>query len=91
MNKKIYAYITIVAILIGSIILIISMNKNKGTKNVEKVENLNYKYDNLADEYVIYDENGIEKSREKNKEDMQIYVDLPEYNPDIYEMRWLYP
>ncbi len=86
MNKKIYAYITIVAILIGSIILIISMNKNKGTKNVEKVENLNYKYDNLADEYVIYDENGIEKSREKNKEDMQIYVDLPEYNPDIYEM-----
>ena len=48
MNKKIYAYITIVAILIGSIILIISMNKNKGTKNVEKVENLNYKYDNLV-------------------------------------------
>lgn len=86
MNKKFYVYITIVAILIGSIILIISMNKNKDTKNIEKFEDLNYKYDNLADEYVIYDENGIEKAREKNKEDMQIYVDLPEYNPDIYEM-----
>jgi hypothetical protein len=86
-NKKVKIILLVLIILIVFIIVI--KNKSSNKSNIQntiifnnKIENLNYSYDEENKTYTIYDENGNQRGITNDESKLKLFIDNPDYNEE---------
>jgi len=88
MSKKKIMIVGIIIIVLVVGFMVIRKNKRQDQNQNESqtqtsTGELNYSYDKETEEYVIYDENGDEKTRFKDKVLLHKYEDNPDFDPSM--------
>ena len=87
MNKRYVIIISVILLILIIVIMFWKLNNGKSNKNIDNTKKYMEKdvvqYDGESGYYYIKDsKTGEIRSASKNKEDLKIYIDNPNYDPD---------